>query len=820
MRTSLVIIRNNLTVLDVVILEGQGGRGELKVAPTTIKFDIKEKDLQDCDKTLSHKITPMFPVQRKITLRNTGELPLYVNSVSVNEHHCEGYGFKVLNCAAFELLPNKTQHMTIAFTPDFTMSRVQRCLQFATSLGDPLNTTIIATLPAAMIAKCAGMLPRPPWEPILYYSLVSFMSVLLFCVLAASYFESDRLWTEHKRGKHQYLTAAALHAASNGKSYDPNKVLDLRAIGTKSLESKTSSKADGKDGKCQQNGGMSTVNSLLRSLKGDKGHKDGKNGGGGGGSGSAHDASVSPPVVPAAAEPPARKGRGKRRQNAAEREKAGDESKYTMENRVNQERAAKEGDRDKYNDSPQVVENFKEKAQKEKPESKQRGKAEKRLPRHLEESDTSSTTTECSSPDSEISDKVTTTRDLTPDNNNGHKTNNKKHKGKGRQGKVPTVGTTSIDDDFELMSSKAKMHRKAKSDSNKAFGSDITKPSTPDQSNKTDKNKECDFTTTRMPRKKSNHNNNKNSNEAFIDLATQTESFAQQRHGGGGGGRSQHSSHDPPGGAARSSSYSSVVSSGGDWQRGKGAVGDKLPGPIGTKSSTPKPLKLNKPSASVWEDNSSPLALPKSPPDFRNNSLFLPPIVEGSAPRYQNFGNDVSLGFSGGRGSELGYSLQWPLQESMMQRSLAERRQRLEKHFHQQGLKGEDWPGFNVTPVMPVRETLWDNNAQQSTFPTDRWTAPNSPATVWEPTPPATGAWSLGGDWMQGGEAGGAAARGHASMSSEAGGGKDETAQGSSFDPFSFAGLRSIWSNSGTNLQEVPSTSWASIFQNGGGKTN
>lgn len=43
------------------------------------------------------------------------------------------------------------------------------------------------------MATCSSILGRPSWEPLLYYSALSFMIFLLFCVLAAAFLESDRI---------------------------------------------------------------------------------------------------------------------------------------------------------------------------------------------------------------------------------------------------------------------------------------------------------------------------------------------------------------------------------------------------------------------------------------------------------------------------------------------------------------------------------------------------------------------------------------------------------------------------------------------------
>ncbi|KAL5012217.1 hypothetical protein ScPMuIL_010768 [Solemya velum] len=179
-RTSLILIRNNLTVVDSIVVQGQGGRGEMKLNSrkpgnnTPLQFDMTEKHLKNCDKKKHTKsMVPNFTVRRSFTLKNTGELPFYVHGYFINDFPCEGYGFRVLDCDGFEMSPNSTHKIDIAFTPDFTMSRIQRMLTVYTSLGPPFNYTLQATVPPHTLSKCSAALPRPNWEPVLYYSVIA-----------------------------------------------------------------------------------------------------------------------------------------------------------------------------------------------------------------------------------------------------------------------------------------------------------------------------------------------------------------------------------------------------------------------------------------------------------------------------------------------------------------------------------------------------------------------------------------------------------------------------------------------------------------------
>jgi len=74
------------------------------------------------------------------------------------------------------------------------MSRIRQTLMLQTSLGAvPLNFTLQTTIPANALSLCAATLPRPAWEPLLYYATVLSMGFLLFGVMVASYFEADRI---------------------------------------------------------------------------------------------------------------------------------------------------------------------------------------------------------------------------------------------------------------------------------------------------------------------------------------------------------------------------------------------------------------------------------------------------------------------------------------------------------------------------------------------------------------------------------------------------------------------------------------------------
>jgi len=107
------------------------------------------------------------------------------------------------------------------------MSRIRQTLTLQTSLGAmPLNFTLQATIPATALSLCAATLPRPAWEPLLYYAAVLSMGFLLFGVMVASYFEADRISVADIIRRRAEMSHAV---------FDKGRMFDLRSISRSGL---------------------------------------------------------------------------------------------------------------------------------------------------------------------------------------------------------------------------------------------------------------------------------------------------------------------------------------------------------------------------------------------------------------------------------------------------------------------------------------------------------------------------------------------------------------------------------------------------------
>ena len=212
-----IIIRNNLTGLEFLELFGEAVLGEIKfgkfkATPLTpassldkavLDFDMKEKHLRGCTtppKESAAKSSrlgdgPLYTVKRSFKAKNSGLTSLHVKGFDIEGHMCEGYGFKILNCESFNLAPNETREIHVAFTPDFTLSRISRKLTMTTTMKylEKINYTLVASVPSHMLSICAKTLPRPQWESYVFWVLNGLMIGLIIIIICAAGYDADRI---------------------------------------------------------------------------------------------------------------------------------------------------------------------------------------------------------------------------------------------------------------------------------------------------------------------------------------------------------------------------------------------------------------------------------------------------------------------------------------------------------------------------------------------------------------------------------------------------------------------------------------------------
>ncbi|KAL1398708.1 hypothetical protein pipiens_008754 [Culex pipiens pipiens] len=213
--STIFYMRNNLTLIDAVWIQAKAVVPQFKFgnrkpgSATALQFEITDKHLKMCtgmpaeaDSSTSSSTDDAqsalsIQTKRSFTARNYGEVPIAISGIRVEDILCEGYGFKVLDCAPFELQPNASKKIEIAFSPDFTLARVTRTLNFDTNINFPVNFTLLGTVPAQGLESCSLSLPRPWFESILKIVLVSVLSITLLGTLLAAFLDANKVIKDH-----------------------------------------------------------------------------------------------------------------------------------------------------------------------------------------------------------------------------------------------------------------------------------------------------------------------------------------------------------------------------------------------------------------------------------------------------------------------------------------------------------------------------------------------------------------------------------------------------------------------------------------------
>ncbi|XP_039396254.1 transmembrane protein 131-like isoform X5 [Mauremys reevesii] len=217
---SLILIRNNLTVLDVVNVEGFGARELLKVggrlpgAGGSLRFKVPEATLMDCRRQLKDS-KQILSITKNFKVENIGPLPITVSSMKINGYSCQGYGFEVLDCQEFFLAQNSSRELSIVFTPDFTSSWVIRELTLVTAADVEFHFTLNVTLPHHLLPLCADVVPGPIWEESFWRLTVLFVSLSLLGVILIAFQQAQYILAEFMKSRQRPNPSSSSQQNSN-----------------------------------------------------------------------------------------------------------------------------------------------------------------------------------------------------------------------------------------------------------------------------------------------------------------------------------------------------------------------------------------------------------------------------------------------------------------------------------------------------------------------------------------------------------------------------------------------------------------------------
>ncbi|NXJ16565.1 T131L protein, partial [Odontophorus gujanensis] len=217
---SVILIRNNLTVLDVVNVEGYGARELLKVggrlpgAGGSLRFKVPEATLMDCRRQLKDS-KQILSITKNFKVENIGPLPITISSMKINGYSCQGYGFEVLDCQEFFLAQNSSREISIVFTPDFTSSWVIRELTLVTAADLEFHFTLNVTLPHHLLPLCADVVPGPSWEESFWRLTVLFVSLSLLGVILIAFQQAQYILAEFMKSRQRPNLSSSSQQNSN-----------------------------------------------------------------------------------------------------------------------------------------------------------------------------------------------------------------------------------------------------------------------------------------------------------------------------------------------------------------------------------------------------------------------------------------------------------------------------------------------------------------------------------------------------------------------------------------------------------------------------
>ncbi|XP_029866235.1 transmembrane protein 131-like isoform X3 [Aquila chrysaetos chrysaetos] len=217
---SLILIRNNLTVLDVVNVEGFGAKELLKVggrlpgAGGSLRFKVPEATLMDCRRQLKDS-KQILSITKNFKVENIGPLPITISSMKINGYSCQGYGFEVLDCQEFFLAQNSSREISIVFTPDFTSSWVIRELTLVTAADLEFHFTLNVTLPHHLLPLCADVVPGPSWEESFWRLTVLFVSLSLLGVILIAFQQAQYILAEFMKSRQRPNPSSSPQQNSN-----------------------------------------------------------------------------------------------------------------------------------------------------------------------------------------------------------------------------------------------------------------------------------------------------------------------------------------------------------------------------------------------------------------------------------------------------------------------------------------------------------------------------------------------------------------------------------------------------------------------------
>ncbi|KAK1433044.1 hypothetical protein QVD17_09950 [Tagetes erecta] len=171
---SSALVRNNLSGVEWLSLRGSGGVVSMILLDGSDPVHTIE---------LKHNYSQSF--MKVLFAKNTGDLPLKVNKITISGTKCELDGFVVGNCKSFALQPGESQKIMISYHAEICAETVLRDLELG-MVGGMLVVPIKVSLPKLTITICKRSLFWIKFKKFVLAVLVSTLLVFIACFFTFS----------------------------------------------------------------------------------------------------------------------------------------------------------------------------------------------------------------------------------------------------------------------------------------------------------------------------------------------------------------------------------------------------------------------------------------------------------------------------------------------------------------------------------------------------------------------------------------------------------------------------------------------------------
>ena len=186
--SNVLFLKNNLTILYPIKIKGEGGSGQItfinyykdtknkKTEIFNTNFNIEiNRDIYENQMKYQNNLT------RTITINNSGNLPLIIKNVTIDNNECQANDLKILKCKEFLLDIGESIDIDFEITIDFGVSITNRIVKFNTEYQTfDLNVIII-------ISKDLFEQKTLFWNILKILSLV-FIPLLITAIIFKKYF--------------------------------------------------------------------------------------------------------------------------------------------------------------------------------------------------------------------------------------------------------------------------------------------------------------------------------------------------------------------------------------------------------------------------------------------------------------------------------------------------------------------------------------------------------------------------------------------------------------------------------------------------------